>query len=236
MTDVYRTMIEERLALSPAVDIRATGDVEGSQWSVTGVVEALEAIPDPGSIRIAVWEDDLPNLGTRYDQVCRKGLDDIPLTAFAPGDVQSFSVTFDLPGPVNPDMAHIMVWVQNDETTEVLQAKWISQVSLAMDTSTPTVARGGLARLSFDLANISGQDQAVEAWLDAYLPNGAPAPNNPIAGPLPLVFSPGQTFSPGLALRVPPVAPVGTYGLVARIGESTDRRWEESWLEIEVTP
>ncbi len=236
LVQVYGDLVRQRLEVPPAMDIIASGDVEGSQWTAEGTIEALQAIAHPASIRIAVLEDGLVNLMEVYDQVCRKGLEDIPVTALTPGAIQPFSVTFDLPGPVDPEKAQMLVWVQDDETTEVLQAKWISPVSLVMGSNQETVARGESLALSFELANISGETQAVEAWVDAYLPNGQAAPINPILGPTPLVLRPGASVSKTLSLPVARSVPLGTYELVARLGADVENVWEQSRLEVDVVP
>lgn len=237
LVEIYRGFVEERLAIAPAVEILTTGDVAGTEWTIRGLVRALEPIQNGSSIRVAIIEDGLLHQAEVYDQVCRLGLDDIPLTALAPGDVQPFTLTFDLPGPVVPEMAQAIVWVQDDATTEVLNSKAVSQVSLAMSSTTPQVQRGDDVRLEFDVANISGQTQAVEIWVDGFMPNGAPAPGNPLIGPQAVVLPAGYGIEGyRVDLRVPPVAPFGTYELVASVGPAVDEVWEESRVEISVQP
>ena len=228
LESIYRRMVESRIDIPPDFDIRASGELAGRNWSVSGVVEALDAIPNSGSIRVVVVEDSLWHNGDRYDQVCRAGSEDIPLTAFVPGDVQAFSVDFDLPAEVTPERAGVIVWVQDDVTTEVLQAKRISEVSLVIETDGPEVSPGERLRISYGLHNVTGITQQVWGWLDGVLPTGAPVPGNPLVGPIPVTLAPGQEIEGAVFLGVPGSAPAGDYELVGRVGPEPDRIWEES--------
>ena len=60
------------------------------------------------------------------------------------------------------------------------------------------IAAGGQATIEMEVHNNSGAPLTVELLGNAYMPNGAPAPNNPVFGPKALTLGTGATLVRGL--------------------------------------
>jgi hypothetical protein len=97
------------------------------------------------------------------------------------------------------------------------------------------VPRGGSLGVTITLANDIGATRSVQAWTDAYLPNGRPYAGNPLLGPSTFQWSPGQHLRGHFVHRVPANAPLGRYRYHARIGSYPTAN-DEDWFTFTVVP
>src|SRR5690606_4909074 len=95
----------------------------------------------------------------------------------------------------------------------VLTLASVPPVVAAMAPVNPPVVLGpggGTITYRVLLTNTTGQQQTVDAWTDAVLPNGNPY--GTVEGPRRVRLNAGQTLGPlTFRLRVPAAAPAGTY-------------------------
>ncbi len=85
------------------------------------------------------------------------------------------------------------------------------EVSVGLAPQSTTVSPGGILRVNGSLLNHTEEVQAVELWVDIYLPNGNPYPGNPLLGPMALPVPPGAYLSRTVSHPVPGRAPTGDY-------------------------
>ncbi len=98
------------------------------------------------------------------------------------------------------------------------------------------VALGGTFHMSVKVINNEATPTTGDVWVDAFLPNGSPAPVNPVAGPLELTL-PGDAAVIGpVMLTVPGVAPLGEYKVQARTGDHGVETWDIQQVTVTITP
>jgi len=73
-------------------------------------------------LRVAILEDDLSYGGTVYNHVLRDLLEDVALTIDQVGQTQQVTIPFTMDGAWNPDNLHLIAFVQDDGTREILQS------------------------------------------------------------------------------------------------------------------
>ena len=102
--------------------------------------------------------------------------------------------------------------------------------------SPASAPRGGYLEFRAGLANVTGEQREVDAWLDLYLLSGEPYPNNPFLGPAHFALGPYYEGFQNRNEYVPYFAPLGgPYTLFLRCGDYPDV-WDESWFEFSVVP
>jgi len=109
------------------------------------------------------------------------------------------------------------------------------EFTVSLTAPVTTIPRG--SSFAFDLSvtnEDTGDGHSTALWATRELPGGGV--NDPWRGPRTKNFGPGQTRDwPGLAIRIGPNAPLGTYRLHVRAGEAFPGPiWGESFIEYTV--
>ena len=112
----------------------------------------------------------------------------------------------------------------------------LSPITTVLTCDYPSAPRGGYLEFRAGLANVTGEQREVDAWLDLYLLSGDPYPFNPLLGPAHFVMGPYYEGFQDREVYVPYFAPLGgPYTLFLRCGDYPEV-WDESWFEFSVVP
>jgi len=93
---------------------------------------------------------------------------------------------------------------------------------------------GGTVTLDFVAKNLTNDNQAVQIWLVAFLPNGNPLIRNPLIGPRTITLGPAREIRRQATFPVPAQTPPGDYVLEVLIGAFPDNAVDSSSLVISV--
>jgi len=98
------------------------------------------------------------------------------------------------------------------------------------------VSLGGSFDMSVKVINNEGTPTTGDVWVDVLLPNGAPAPINPVAGPLEVTLPGGGTVTGPVSLGVPGSAPLGDYQVQVKTGDHGVETWDIQQVSVTVNP
>lgn len=84
------------------------------------------------------------------------------------------------------------------------------------------VERGEKFHVAYSLYNPELWDVSLDTWLDAYMPNGKPFPDNPLKGPLSFYLWSHQPFQGVVGVTVDENAPVGSYKIYLETADPID--------------
>lgn len=88
------------------------------------------------------------------------------------------------------------------------------------------VAKGEVFHMTVKVINNVDANTNADVWVDAILPNGMPAPVNPIVGPLNLTLPPYREVQGPVSLTVPMKAPLGDYQIQTKTGVHGVETWD----------
>lgn len=133
---------------------------------------------------------------------------------------------------------HIVAFVQNYSTKEVLQAGlWdLPDVCVTLDPEDTTLHY--LDTLAYDLNLNSNLDtvQTYYYWAEVTMPNGHPYPGNPVIRPRRVVLNPYQNVSTTVTHAVPGNAPSGEYVYAGKVGIYPSLVVDEDSFSFRVVP
>jgi len=109
------------------------------------------------------------------------------------------------------DSLHPLIEIPVIMTVTVAGSVWID--------CDPYIGRGEMLHFDYGITNLTQEAITFEIWLSVTMPDGEPAPIEPIAGPIPLTLGPGALVEGESELEVPmPAPPGGPYTLHIRAG------------------
>lgn len=123
----------------------------------------------------------------------------------------------------------------NDRVFKLVSAE-TPEVEVAMSPQSTSVPRGD--RLRFDIAveNNTGQPKTIDGWMEAYLPNGTPANQNPINGPKTVNLDPNEMINVSANLRIPNNAPTDRFIIKINLGTFPNKIDDSACFSFTVTP
>jgi len=116
------------------------------------------------------------------------------------------------------DDADIVFSSYGDHRIYVYEQVVLPVVAVTLDPVSTTVPRGENLEFHVALENTTEESQLVWAFTAAYLPGGAPYPDNPLLGPAPITIGPHMTIEADLFHAIPPLAPLGLYNYLGVVG------------------
>ncbi len=119
----YEFEIELRRAIGSPLSLQLTGDLSGARVSLTAKVEVMDSLPAGTYVlRTIVLEEDVNFAHDLYPYVARDLLDDEAFTLTAVGDSTEVIYDVTIDPSWNPANLDAMVFVQNDDTMEIVQS------------------------------------------------------------------------------------------------------------------
>ncbi len=157
-----------------------------------------------------------------------------------PGSTESVLVEFDsgmlLPGSYTDSL--VVTTNALYDPVQIIPVTLLveSPILTILECEYPIAPRRGFLEFQAGLSNQTTDFQYVDAWLDLYLINGSPYPDNPLQGPIGITMGPLYEGIQDRRLYVPNYTPLGgPYKLYLRCGEYPDI-WNESYFEFTVAP
>ncbi|UCG68125.1 MAG: DUF1223 domain-containing protein, partial [Thermoplasmata archaeon] len=149
----YKTAIDNELTEFSNMTITLEGNLDQGSMigAINATIEITNTLPSGSlNVRFAVVEDNrytsnAPNGENRHRYVMRDMLADEPLPPLTVGDFHNVSRTFPMDPALNWDCISVVVFVQNDDSKDVLQAAsydYIPQDILVVDDDESTNHKG----------------------------------------------------------------------------------------------